>query len=90
LNSPHNGKASKLKGFVVNDASLDLLKDYALLKDVARDLDLDERTLRRKINAPGSKWSCLRVGNKIRVHIPTLREIIAAETQSKNPRRGAK
>ena len=66
---------------------LGLLQDYALLDEVAADLDVSPRTLRRRINGPDG-WPHLRWGGKIRLHVPTVRKLIEAETRSRNPRRG--
>jgi hypothetical protein len=67
--------------------SLNLLKDYALINEVAADLGMHPRTVRRKLHEPNSRWSYVIVGGKIRLHIPTIREIIAAETKTNNPTR---
>jgi hypothetical protein len=67
--------------------SLGLLNDHALLSEVAADLGVCTRTLRRKINAVNG-WPCVRIGGKIRFHIPTIRKLIEAENRSKNRRRG--
>jgi hypothetical protein len=59
---------------------LGLLRDYALLSEVAADLGVSPRTIRRKINQPNG-WPCVTVGGKLRLHVPTIRAIIERETR---------
>ncbi len=66
--------------------SFDLLRDYAPLDEVARDLGVCVRTLRRRINQPDG-WPYLLWGGRVMLHIPTVRERIAAEVKVKNPTR---
>jgi hypothetical protein len=81
--SPNNGECP------VEHRSLGLLEGYALLSEVAADLGVCIRTLRRKINQPNG-WPCVTVGGKLRLHVPTIRKIIEAETKSRNPRRSTR
>ena len=66
--------------------SLNILEGFAPLADVAEDLDVSDRHLRRKINGPAA-WPCLRWGGKIYLHIETTRSLIIAEHKSCNPAR---
>jgi hypothetical protein len=69
---------------------IDLWKDYATIPETAVALEMCERSVRCKINAPNG-WPHCRIGGKVRLHIPTLRKIIEASTVSRNPsRRSAK
>jgi hypothetical protein len=66
---------------------LGLLRDYALLSEVAADLGVSPRTIRRKINQPNG-WPCVTVGGKLWLHVPTIRAIIERETRARNVRSG--
>ena len=66
--------------------SLHLLDDYAPLTEVAADLKVHPRTVRRRINQPDG-WPCLEWAGMLWLHVPTIRQIIRAETRSRNPRR---
>jgi hypothetical protein len=65
--------------------TLNLLQDYATITEVARDLRVCERTLRRKVNQADG-WPCLRWAGRIYLHTPTIRKILEAATCSNNPR----
>jgi hypothetical protein len=82
---------SKTETTVVKDdvKEFNILRDFAPLSAVARDLRVCERTLRRRLHRPDG-WPFLLWGGRIYLHIPTVRKLIEAEVSTPNPRRGAK
>jgi hypothetical protein len=69
----------------MNGNKLNILQDYALLDDVARDTNVCTRTLRRRL-AQG--WPYLMWGGKVHLHIPTWRKLIDGEVKTRKPAKG--
>jgi hypothetical protein len=65
---------------------IELWADYATIDETAAGLAMCTKTVRRNLNKPNG-WPHCRMGGKVRIHLPTIRKIIEAETISRNASR---
>jgi hypothetical protein len=65
--------------------SLGLLDDYAPLTEVARDLKVHPKTVRRQINKPDG-WPFIEWGGKIWLHVPTVKQLVTGNVRKRNQR----